>query len=86
MFDKLMDETVAWIIETKDRLVQDFLANGRPPGVVEASPRQEYDNLITMKTTGDPAFGIDAKTRLLELMQQFGAPPASPFVPPAPMQ
>lgn len=81
MFDKLMQEWLEWGLELKNRLVQDLLANGRPPGTVEASPRQEYENLVTMQTMGDRAFTAEARERLLELQQQFGMAPRTPFIP-----
>lgn len=66
----------------EDQLVASLLSDGEPYGTEIVSGRELYDQLIQMRSTGDPAYYSDprAAETLAQLSELYGPPPAQ--VPP----
>lgn len=76
-FNQLEDDIVREMARIVDDVTRYLLADGYPYGFEIASEREEYENLVKMMLTNDPAYWEDpsAVQRLDQLRQRYGAPP-----------
>ena len=78
--NNITDTSVANSLDRRKMLRKELLASGYPPGTIPASPQQEYDQLVAMRLSNDPAYwnSVNAQKRLAELALQFGPVPPLP--------
>lgn len=74
------DELVTWGMEVVNGLQDRILVDGYAPGTERADPRTEYETLVEMQASQNPAFtdSPEAQRRLVQLSQKFGQPPIVP--------
>lgn len=73
-----IDEAIAeWFDRTVDLIVDRIMADGYPPFTYPLSPYEQYQKLIAMRDSGDPAFwqNPEAAKDLERLSARFGYPP-----------
>lgn len=79
-WDRLRTEALQRYQDKREVVFAALMVDGFPPFTVKVSPREQYDQLIAMEQSGDPAYWSDpaAQAALAKLAQRYGPP--SPLV------
>ena len=75
-WNRLLDEIVQRYGDQKKRLGEALMTDGYPPFTQPVSPREQYQKLLAMQASGDPAYWNDpaAQAALAKLAARYGPP------------